>query len=147
MKHIKEWNWKQIGWRVLQGIIMFILNGASFAWLILHFIPLEIPNFGEITYWDILSSKALYQIILDKFDNISWLPEYHFYNTMLVYLFMLLGAIATIFFIKLLWKNKQNKKDRELAEKEYELKKKDIEEKEKQNKAINKMIERLSKDR
>lgn len=100
MKHIKEWNWNQIGWRILQAIIIFIANGGSFAWLIMNFygdVPVEITMLGvkqtiNVAFWDTLDFK--------------WKA--------LVYGCMVIGVILSILWIKLLWKNKQAKKDREL---------------------------------
>lgn len=135
MRKIKEWNWKQIGWRVLQAIIIVVLNSATFVYIIGSNVPYETINKNGVEF------KLSWIDYLKLSNQVEW------YHIFLIWLFIIIGIIATIFFIKLLWKNKQANKDRDLAEKEYELKKKDIEEKEKQNKAINKMIERLSKDR
>lgn len=130
---------KNVLWGILLSFIIFIINGASVAWLVLHFIPLQIPNFGEISYWDILSSKALYQLIIDKIGYLSWLPEYHWYNTLLVYVFMILGFVFTFFIIKALYNHKQRKKDRELQQEANNNQKS-------MNDKLTKIIDKISKE-
>lgn len=96
MKNFKEWNWNQIGWRILQAIIIFIANGGSFAWLIMNFygdVPVEIIMLGvkqtiNVAFWDTLDFK--------------WKA--------LVYGCMVIGVILSVLFIKFLYKNKKDKK-------------------------------------
>lgn len=133
MKNIKDWNWKQIGWRVLQALIILILNGATIFFMIANMI--EVGG-GEASWWEALTVKY----VAKQLDLIS---IYHWYNDLLVFLFMILGFVATFFFIKLLWKNKQANKDRELENKKYELETKKLQAQEKAHKELSDRIEKI----
>lgn len=128
MKSIKEWNWKQIGWRILQGIIIFIINGASISFGIMKCV-----NVGEPVK------------IGEKYIQLDYLDALEFKYRIIIYLLMILGGIATFFFIKFLYKNKQANKDRDLANKQYELEQKKLEAQEKAHKELSERIERIMK--
>lgn len=103
MKSIKEWNWKQIGWRVLQALVLFVINGAAFACLVMNMIDLgEAQNIGgrtiSIDYWLALPLKF----------------------KILVWVLIIGGAIASFFFIKFLYKNRNEKKKVEHEDKMIE---------------------------
>ena len=138
-------NWKQIGWRTLQGFILFIINGATFAFIVMNMINLDIVIEGksfELSYWEALSNKTLYNLVEllgDKNIVLNNLPDYHWYNTMLVYLFMILGILCSYAFIKILYKNHKENKQNQRQE-QLELRK--IEAQEKQNDKISQILDK-----
>lgn len=131
MKHIKNWNWKQIGWRVLQALIILILNTASFVYIIGSNVPYETINKNGIEF------RLSWIDYLKLSDRVEW------YHIFLIWLFIIIGIVLTIFFIKLLWKNKQANKDRELENKKYELETKKLEAQEKAHKELSDRIEKI----
>ena len=106
---------KKILWRIFQVLGMIIINGATIAFIVMNCVNISANKF-DISYWDALSSKPLYntmtEILNENVANKEWLqsivnklPEYHWYNKFLVYFFILLGWIGTFFWIKRLYKN------------------------------------------
>lgn len=101
MKHIKEWNWKQIGWRVLQSLIIFIMNSANFA-----FIVMKMINIGEPV--ETLGHKTIQLDFVDCLD---------FKYKIILYILMILGIVGSFLFIKFLYKNKKEKQKIEKEDK------------------------------
>ena len=94
---MKKINWKQIGWRIIQSFILLFMNGASVAYFVMDCVYGDVTSKGyEISYFQILPVK--------------W--------RLLIYLLMIVGVIVSFYFVKLLWKNKQAKKYREIKEEE-----------------------------
>ena len=99
-------NWKKF-WAIFGEIFFFIIaNGATIAFLVMNiisykYVEANTNNSIEISYWDMLSSKAVYDLVSQYF---KWAPEYHFYNKLLVYVFMIGGAIISIKLPSLFWK-------------------------------------------
>ena len=90
---------------LFQILFLIIINGATIAFFVMNLVSfksvLKDGSVLEISYWDAISSKAVAEMAKNVF---TWLPDYHFYNKMLVYLFMVIGALITLkasaFFIK-----------------------------------------------
>lgn len=117
----KQIDWKQVAWRVLQFFIIIFINSATIVWLVLHMIQIDVAIngvvVGQLNYWDAMSNDNIYNLIanLGTLEGLvgkitSWLPDYHWYNSMVVYLFMILGIVLTVFFVKFLYKNNKDKK-------------------------------------
>lgn len=116
----KKIDWKKVGWRTLQVLLIIVINGATIAWFVMNCISVGELNGSDISYWDCMISKPLFQMIQDTIAQgdtskfIQWVtpPEYHFYNKFLVYIFMLAGYVLTFLFIKLLYNNhREDKKE------------------------------------
>ena len=107
MKTINELNWNKIGWRALQALLFIIINGATIAYFTMKCIDI-----GDAV--EVLGKKV-------QLDYFYALPLKF---KILVYIFMLIGAIATYCFAKLLYKShredKQLEKQSELEEKKME---------------------------
>lgn len=96
---------KKILYILFQILFLIIINGATIAFFVMNLVSfksvLKDGSVLEISYWDAISSKAVAEMAKNVF---TWLPDYHFYNKMLVYLFMVIGALITLkasaFFIK-----------------------------------------------
>lgn len=98
-------NWKKAGYIFLLAFIVFVLNGASIAWLVMNFygdtnVILDIAGAHRelnVAFWDTLSYK--YKAI--------------------TYALMVFGGFGSFGFIKLFYKNnrqtKQRKEDQQLA--------------------------------
>lgn len=75
---------------------IFILNGGLIAFIVMNCVSykavLKNGAIIEISYWDALSSKAVYDLAKDIF---KWLPEYHFYNKLIVYIMIIIGGITS----------------------------------------------------
>lgn len=90
---------------LFQILFLIIINGATIAFFVMNLVSfksvLKDGSVLEISYWDAISSKAVAEMAKNVF---TWLPDYHFYNKMLVYLFVVIGALITLkasaFFIK-----------------------------------------------
>lgn len=105
---------------------MLIINGGIIAFFVMNLISykavLENGQVIELSYWDALSSKAVYEMGKKVF---KWLPEYHFYNKFFVYLAMLIGVIGTFKFSFIFQNYNKNLKPNAADEKaEIELYKK-----------------------
>ena len=127
----KKINWKQVGWRVLQAIVILILNSASIVYIIGSVVPYETITKNDVEF------KLSWIDYLKLSDRVEW------YQFFLIWLFIIIGVVLTIFFIKLLWKNKQLNKDRELENKKYELEQKKLEQQEKAHKELSDRIEKI----
>lgn len=89
-------DWKKFWIRIAQIVSVILLNSALIAFLVMNMISYKaVTKTGveiEISYWDAISSKAVYDIVKEYF---KWLPDYHFYNKLIVYVFMVFGAFAS----------------------------------------------------
>ena len=76
--------WKKWGFRFLQGLGLFTLNGASWAWLVMNFIgnqEIEIDMLGvkkviDVSYWDTLSNRyklVVYILMISAIVLTIWL--------------------------------------------------------------------------
>ena len=146
MENEKKINWETIIWTILKFLFLIVINGATIAWFVLHCIEIDISVnnqvIGTISYWDAMSNDNIYKMITNLGDINGWqgklagmLPDYHWYNTALVYGFMLFGYTCSFFFIRSLYRKREKRKDRE-----YETK-----EREKDRKATKDMWDNISK--
>ncbi len=114
----KKIDWKKVGWRTLQVLLIIIINGATVAWFVMNCIDLGQLNGTSVSYWDAISSKPLFELMKQTSDN-AWIKQwanahpYHFWYKFLVYIFMLVGYILTFLFIKLLYNNHRENKNQE----------------------------------
>lgn len=134
---------KKAMWILLIVILVIIMNGATIAWIVMNCIDIGGDNLN-ISYWDAISNKAIYELV-DKTNLNIPIPKYHFYSKFLVYIFMLLGYIASFIFFKFLYKHNLYKKERELKEKEIELKEQEIKSNKENNKEFMDKIEKIMK--
>ncbi len=91
--------WKKVVINILFTLAWIICSGAFLAWFVMYLIPINAGSFGEVSYWDVLSSKALYNILKADNPNLN-LPIYHFYYKMLVFLFMAIGFTLDVLLVK-----------------------------------------------
>lgn len=93
----KKIDWKNIGWRTLQFIILILLNTPIIFFIVCKIVDVETTNFGSVSLWNALTIKVF------EYSG------YHWYNDFVVYLFIIVGICLSIGFIKFLYRNKKEK--------------------------------------
>lgn len=102
---MKNWNWNKIGWRALQVLIVLILNTPLWVYLIGSFVPYA--SFGEF--------KLSWIDYLRLSDKVEW------YHIWLLYIFLVVGVVISVMFIKWLYEaGKKKKQHQELLEAQKE---------------------------
>lgn len=102
---MKNWNWNKIGWRALQVLIVLILNTPLWVYLIGSFVPYA--SFGEF--------KLSWIDYLRLSDKVEW------YHIWLLYIFLVVGVVISLMFIKWLYEaGKKKKQHQELLEAQKE---------------------------
>lgn len=91
---MKNWNWNKIGWRALQVLIVLILNTPLWVYLIGSFVPYA--SFGEF--------KLSWIDYLRLSDKVEW------YHIWLLYIFLVVGVVISVMFIKWLYEAGRKKK-------------------------------------
>lgn len=95
-------NWNKVMWRSAQSFLVFIMNGAIFAWFVMNFYgngEVDTPlGIIEYSYWDTLSLK--FKII--------------------VYLVGVVGVLASIVLVKFLYQ--EHRQDKRVEKQTKELK-------------------------
>lgn len=91
---LKQINWVNIGWKCFQGLIVAILNTPLWVYLIGSFVPYA--SFGEF--------KLSWIDYLRLSDKVEW------YHIWLLYVFLVVGIVLSIMFIKWLYKEGKKKK-------------------------------------
>lgn len=104
----KQIDWKQIGWRFLQALIILLMLSPIIVYIVLN--NVDFSDTG-LNYYLVMSNKEIVEIMQEK-GLILWY-DYHWYYKFLLWLFMILGVILTIVFIKFLYKNNKERKNRE----------------------------------
>lgn len=101
---------KKILWRIIQGLIITVMNGAVIAFLVMNLINYEQGDIS-FSYWDAISSKTVFKIAQQT--NNGWTytdDQYHFWWKTVTYLFMALGPLLSFSFIKFLYQNQRQLK-------------------------------------
>lgn len=101
----KQIDWKNVGWRFLQALIILLMLSPIIVYIVLN--NVDFSDTG-LNYYLVMSNKEIVEIMQEK-GLILWY-DYHWYYKFLLWLFMILGAILTIVFIKFLYKNNKEKK-------------------------------------
>lgn len=102
---MKNWNWNKIGWRALQVLIVLILNTPLWVYLIGSFVPYA--SFGEF--------KLSWIDYLRLSDKVEW------YHIWLLYIFLVVGVVISVMFIKWLYEaGKKKKQHQELLDAQKE---------------------------
>lgn len=102
---MKNWNWNKIGWRALQVLIVLILNTPLWVYLIGSFVPYA--SFGEF--------KLSWIDYLRLSDKVEW------YHIWLLYIFLVVGVVVSVMFIKWLYEaGRKKKQHQELLEAQKE---------------------------
>ncbi len=84
--------------KVIGIIFGFIaLNSATLSLLVMKMIDIGNDTIS-ISYWDAISSKVVHKLVSDQAPNL-WLPEYHYYTKVLVFVFAILGFVLSILWI------------------------------------------------
>lgn len=94
---MKKIDWKQVGWRFLQFLILLVLNSGLMFFIISKIVDVDTPKFGEVSLWNALTIKVF------EYSGYAW------YNDFLIYLSIIVGVILSIMFIKFLYKNRREK--------------------------------------
>lgn len=106
---MKKVDWKQVGWRFLQFLIVLLLNTPLILFIVFKIVDVETAKFGSVSLWNALTIKVF------EYSG------YHWYNDFLIYLFMILGIILTIMFVKFLYKNNKDKKKEKKEDEKSEM--------------------------
>lgn len=106
---MKKIDWKQFGWRFLQALIILTLNTPLILFIVFKIVDVETIKFGSVSLWNALTIKVF------EYSG------YHWYNDFLIYLFMILGIILTILFVKFLYKNNKDKKKEKKEDEKSEM--------------------------
>lgn len=95
----------------MQILFIILINGGIIAFFVMNVISykafLENGKVIELSFWDALSNKAVNSMGREVF---KWLPEYHFYNKLIVYIVMFIGVIGTFKFSVIFHKLNKNLK-------------------------------------
>lgn len=108
-KEKKKVNWKNVGWRFLQFLITLILNIPLILFIVFRIVSVETEKFGSVSLWNCLTIKVF------EYSG------YHWYNDFLIYLFMIVGIVLTIMFVKFLYKNNKDKKREKKEDEKNEM--------------------------
>lgn len=101
----KQIDWKNVGWRFLQFLIILILLSPIIVYIVLS--NVEFSDTG-LNYYLVMSNKEIVEIMKQK-GLILWY-NYHWYYKFLLWFFMVFGVILIVVFIKFLYRNNKDKK-------------------------------------
>ena len=105
----KKIDWKNVGWRTLQFLIILILNAPTILLVLCKIIEVDTLHFGSVSLWNALTIKVF------------GYSGYHWYNDFIIYIFIIIGIILTIMFIKFLYKNNKDKKKEKKEDEKTEM--------------------------
>lgn len=97
-------NWKKFGYIVLLCFILLVINGATFAWLVMNF-------YGDLDTTIIIAG-------VKRHLNVAFWDTLDFKFKAITYALMFLGAFGSYGFIKLFYKNNRESKQIERERKE-----------------------------
>lgn len=123
----KKINWKKIGWIMLHLGVLLVCNTA----LIVFFI-FQMVDVGDCSFWDAITVKFIAK-------EMGYMHLYHWFNKLLVFFFIGVGAILTCLYLKFLFKEKIEKR------KKKEEQDKEMEKEERETKRQNAFIESQNK--
>lgn len=112
----KKINWKNIGWRTLQSLIILFANGGTISFFVMKCIDIG----DEVKFGD----KVI------QLDFIDALP---FKFKIMVYISIVVGIAVSYLFIKFLWKER----------KEKNIRKEEMSNEEKRESVLDKKLEKI----
>lgn len=81
--------WRKIGYWFLIFMIIVILNAATICWLVYNYLPSPADN--ALSMWDISILKSQLNLAPDQYLSIA--------EKATIYLFMIIGAVLSAFFL------------------------------------------------